>query len=137
MPLGLIATKWHITHVAFNLLLYMIFATIIITIYDIGHRLIFRALGGVLVCFFSLGPVPSGFCLYSLPFNTGVLLCLSLIEGLGLAGGFAPSSITRVAFLAYAFRSAEVLASLCRGFPRRFFRLSLFRIVRGIEPSRE
>ena len=51
MPLGLIATKWHLTHVAFNLILYMIFATITITIYDIFH-LSFLGFLGVFLCFF-------------------------------------------------------------------------------------
>ena len=57
MPLGLIATKWHLTHVTFNLILYMIFATISITIYDICHLFLgFLVFGflvfGVFVCFF-------------------------------------------------------------------------------------
>ena len=51
MPPGLFATKWHLPHVAFNLSLYMIYATINITIYDICHLLFLGFLGSFFVIF--------------------------------------------------------------------------------------
>ena len=61
MPLGLIATKWHLTHVTFDLLLYMIFATIIITIYDICHRLFLGFWGVFFAGFFKSYKYPLKF----------------------------------------------------------------------------